>query len=97
MEIEYKKIDGNYLEGGGQILRISMVLSSLLNIPVEINNIRAGRPRPGLSSQHLECLHLVKKITNGTLTGAKIGSTTIRFIPKKITPGTYYVDTKTAG
>jgi RNA 3'-terminal phosphate cyclase (ATP) len=37
------KIDGSILEGGGQILRISICLSYLLNIPIIISNIRGKR------------------------------------------------------
>ena len=33
---------------GGQILRNTVALSSILGIPVVVNNIRAGRSKPGL-------------------------------------------------
>jgi RNA 3'-terminal phosphate cyclase len=36
----YLQIDGNYGEGGGQILRTTLSLSCLLRKPVEITNIR---------------------------------------------------------
>lgn len=39
---------------GGQVLRMALCLSALYGIPVEITNIRAGRPKPGLSAQHLK-------------------------------------------
>lgn len=42
-----------YLQGG-QVLRIALSLSTLYGIPIEIENIRAGRPKPGLAAQHLK-------------------------------------------
>ena len=50
---ELLAIDGNFLEGGGQILRISAALSAILNLPVRVFNVRAGRSSPGLRPQHL--------------------------------------------
>ena len=38
---------------GGQILRNTITFSCLLNNPVHIYNIRAGRPKPGLAAQHM--------------------------------------------
>ncbi|MFH1337069.1 MAG: RNA 3'-terminal phosphate cyclase, partial [Candidatus Zixiibacteriota bacterium] len=39
----YLQVDGNYGEGGGQILRTTLSLSCILKKPVEITNIRRGR------------------------------------------------------
>lgn len=36
------------------MLRIAVCLSALYKIPVKINNIRAGRTKPGLAAQHLK-------------------------------------------
>ncbi|PNX53556.1 MAG: hypothetical protein BV458_04070, partial [Thermoplasmata archaeon M9B2D] len=44
-------IDGSYGEGGGQIVRTAVALSVLTKQPIEIYNIRAGRPTPGLRPQ----------------------------------------------
>jgi RNA 3'-terminal phosphate cyclase (ATP) len=47
------EISGDYLEGGGQILRTAVSLSCILNRPVRVFNIRAKRPNPGLSAAPL--------------------------------------------
>ena len=51
--VNTKIIDGSQGEGGGQVLRISSALSAILGLPIKINNIRAGRSKPGLRPQHL--------------------------------------------
>ncbi|XP_041985094.1 RNA 3'-terminal phosphate cyclase [Aricia agestis] len=90
-------IDGSVLEGGGQILRISISLSAILKIPVRITNIRANRSKPGLAAQHLKGIQLVADMCGAKLKGANIGSTEIEFVPGKIRGGHYIADTKTAG
>ena len=77
-----KVIDGNILEGGGQILRMSVGFSSLLNIPIKIENIRAGRSKPGLKAQHMTGIKLIQKISNAQVQNCNINSTSIEFIPK---------------
>ena len=42
------EIDGSFMEGGGQILRIATALSVLLNKPIKISKIRAGRKDGGV-------------------------------------------------
>jgi len=46
-------IDGSFGEGGGQILRTTIALSSLLLKPVRVINIRAKRRNPGLQREGL--------------------------------------------
>ncbi|KAJ0173921.1 hypothetical protein K1T71_010067 [Dendrolimus kikuchii] len=94
---ERLEIDGSVLEGGGQILRISISLSAILGIPVRVTNIRAGRSKPGLAAQHLKGIELVADMCKARLKGAEIGSTEIEFTPGKIHGGHYIADTKTAG
>ncbi len=68
------EIDGSILEGGGQILRISISLSILLNKNLKIYNIRGNRSNPGLQKQHLTATKGICSITNLKLEGAEISS-----------------------
>ncbi len=91
------KIDGSYLEGGGQIIRTAIALSTITNTPVTIYNIRKGRKRPGLKPQHLEGVKAAAKICQAELSGAQLDSTDLTFVPHKISGGLYTIDTRTAG
>ena len=85
-------IDGDYLEGGGQILRTSLSLSAILRMPFEISNIRAKRKNPGLQPQHLTCVRSMQKICNARVTGAELHSTKLTFNPSRIVGGKYIFD-----
>ncbi|MCZ6675735.1 MAG: RNA 3'-terminal phosphate cyclase [Candidatus Poribacteria bacterium] len=86
------EIDGNYGEGGGQILRSSLSLSAILQQPIRITNIRAGRKRSGLAAQHLTAVNAVAAITNAEVMGGSLGSQTLTFIPQEIRGGHYTFD-----
>jgi len=90
-------IDGSYGEGGGQILRTSLALATLLKTPVKITKIRANRPKPGLANQHLACIKALQTIANARVKGVKLGSTEIEFYPGKIRGGSFKIDIGTAG
>ena len=91
------EIDGSYGEGGGQILRTGLAYSAILNRPIKIGRIRAGRRNPGLQPQHLKSIEALAKITKARTDGVKIGSDAITFIPEEIVPGHYEFDIGTAG
>ncbi len=91
------KIDGSYGEGGGQILRTAVSLSCLTGEPVEIDNIRAYRPKPGLAMQHLKGIEAAKVITNAEVEGLQVGSTGVVFKPQEVKGGSYTIDIQTAG
>jgi len=90
-------IDGSHGEGGGQILRTALALSAVLQRPVRIEKIRAGRRNPGLQAQHLAGVGALTAITRAAVEGATGGSTSLTFVPQRIGPGTYRWDVGTAG
>lgn len=91
------EIDGSYGEGGGQILRTSLAISTILNRPIKIKNIRSKRKNPGLQPQHLKGIEALIEISGAKAEGARLGSESITFFPGKIKSGQYYFDIGTAG
>jgi RNA 3'-terminal phosphate cyclase (ATP) len=83
------KLDGSYGEGGGQILRTALSLSTILNQPFEIYNIRKGRKKPGLLAQHFTGVNAAQMITDAKVTGNKFGSLSLIFEPRIIKGGEY--------
>ncbi len=94
---EVREIDGSYLEGGGQILRISLFLSLLTNKSFHIYNIRKGRPKPGLKNQHLHIIKCLKEISDIKVDGDRLNSLEVFFYPGKVKGGKVKIDFKTAG
>jgi RNA 3'-terminal phosphate cyclase (ATP) len=72
-------------------------LSVLLDIPLRVEKIRAGRSQGGLRPQHLTGIQLLAQLSEAKLHNGNIGATDILFTPKKIKGGNYLADTKTAG
>ncbi|MEM1983298.1 MAG: RNA 3'-terminal phosphate cyclase [Sulfolobales archaeon] len=95
--MNYVIVDGSVGEGGGQILRTSVALSSILMKPIKVVNIRAKRRNPGLQNQHITAVKAAAEITNATVEGLYLKSTEITFTPKKLKPGRYSFDIGTAG
>jgi RNA 3'-phosphate cyclase len=91
------EIDASLGEGGGQILRSALTLSVLTRQPVYLFNIRVGRPKPGLASQHLHAVEAAARISGGTVEGNSLGSTQLTFIPNEVQPGRYRFAIDTAG
>ncbi len=91
------KIDGSYGEGGGQIVRTALALSTVLQKPFEIDNIRKGRGQAGLKAQHLTCLKALEQLCNAKFNDVEIGSTKLRYIPGEIKTRKVEVDIGTAG
>lgn len=96
------EIDGSILEGGGQILRISISLSIIVDIPIIIYNIRKGRPNPGLQNQHLNTCLSIKELFKGySIEGTSLNSTKISLFKQKeeevLSKEDYMIDLNGAG
>lgn len=74
-------LDGSQGEGGGQVLRTSLSLSALTGTPFRLENIRAGRPKPGLRPQHLTAVRAVADLCQASLKGDRVNSTMLDFVP----------------
>jgi len=90
-------IDGSQGEGGGQILRTSLALSLVTGQPFRLENIRAGRQKPGLLRQHLTAVEAATTVGIAEVIGAALGSKTLEFRPRGVTPGNYRFAVGTAG
>src|SRR5437870_7226272 len=91
------RIDGSFGEGGGQILRTSLSLSLATGKAFRIENIRAGRERPGLLRQHLTAVLAAAEVGGAAVEGAALGSTALTFSPGKVRAGDYKFTIGTAG
>lgn len=74
-------IDGSHGEGGGQILRTALSLSSITGRAIRIENIRAKRSRPGLAAQHLTAVRAVAALCDARVAGDELGSVAFDFAP----------------
>ncbi|XP_062543818.1 RNA 3'-terminal phosphate cyclase [Armigeres subalbatus] len=90
-------IDGSLLEGGGQILRMSLCFSILCKKPIRVFNIRGGRKKPGLMAQHMKGIELLRDLCNARVRGIGLGSMEIEFHPGDIGRGKFVAHVQTAG
>lgn len=90
-------LDGSQGEGGGQILRSSLALSMFTGKSFRIENIRAGREKPGLLRQHLTAVNAAAKICSAKVDGAALGSGSLTFEPGPVKGGEYHFPIGTAG
>src|SRR5207237_5528927 len=64
----------------------------------QIQNVLAGRTRPGLKPQHLAAVRAAASLCDARLEGAAVGSTRLVFQPgAPVQPGEYQFDIGTAG
>ena len=90
-------LDGGIGEGGGQIVRTALALSSITGQPFRITNIREAREDPGLKAQHVQCVKALQKLCSAKADGAEIGSKELLYIPGKIAAKNMTIDIGTAG
>lgn len=90
-------IDGAFGEGGGQVLRTSLSLSMITGEPIRIDNIRAGRKKPGLMRQHLTAVRAAAELCGAEVEGDDIGSRAVEFKPGTVRAGEYSFAVGTAG
>lgn len=90
-------IDGSMGEGGGQVLRSALGLAALSGRPLRVENIRAGRRKPGLMRQHLTAVQAVAAVCAGTARGAEVRSQAVELEPGPLRAGEYTFSVGTAG
>ena len=95
--MEILEIDGSQGEGGGQVLRTALSLSSCTGRAVHISHVRSGRKKPGLMRQHLACVNAAAAICNAEVEGTSLGSQNVQFIPGAIKAGEYRFSVGSAG
>ncbi|MBI2656659.1 RNA 3'-terminal phosphate cyclase [Candidatus Woesearchaeota archaeon] len=91
------RIDGNWGEGGGAIVRVALALSTITQKPFEVYDIRKGRKDSGLKNQHLYCVKSLQGLCNAEAEGAELGSLRVKYYPKKLIAKNLNIDIETAG
>lgn len=92
------RIDGGYLEGGGQVVRGAVALSALSGEPVTLSNIRKNRPTPGLAAQHVAAVKAVAALCGAECEGLARNSRALTFVPGSVSKDwEYRIDVGTAG
>lgn len=83
-------LDGTTLEGGGQLLRLALSLSSITHIPIHLTDIRGKRgPKSapheggGLKASHLSGVKWLARATGAKPEGMEIKSRELTFEPTK--------------
>lgn len=88
-------LDGR--QGGGQMLRTALALSTITQQPFRMTNIRATRGNSGLAPQHLTCVKALKILCDAKTEGDEIGSQELLFIPGPFKAKNHTIDIGTAG
>ena len=75
------EIDCSKGEGGGQMVRTSVAMSTLTGKEVHLTRIRENRPTNGLSRQHCTAINAVAEMTGSVAIGNTPGSRELIFKP----------------
>ena len=76
-------VDGSYGEGGGALLRASLVMSALTMQPFRITNVRGATNHPGLDVEDLILLRALAAACAAEHVGAELGSSAVSFLPTR--------------
>lgn len=79
--MEMLEVDGSRGEGGGQMVRTSVAMSTVTGMPVHLTRIRENRPTNGLSKQHVAAINAVARMAGSTVDGCLPGSGDLLFYP----------------
>ncbi len=74
-------IDGTHGEGGGALVRTSLVMAALTQQGVRIQDVRGGTRHPGLDAEDLTLLKALCSISRAETVGDYLGSNSISFLP----------------
>jgi RNA 3'-terminal phosphate cyclase (ATP) len=92
------EIDGALHSGGGSVVRQAVAYAAVTGEAVQVVNVRARRPNPGLRRQHVRAIQAICQLVGGTVQGAVPGARTFSFHPGTDTPaGRYTWDIGSAG
>lgn len=75
------EIDGSRGEGGGQMVRTSVAMSTVTGVTTHLTRIRENRPTNGLSKQHCAAVNAVAMMAGSKVTGNTLGSRELLFEP----------------
>ncbi len=91
------EIDGSKYEGGGQIIRTALALSTVTGKAFRAMHIRKGRTKPGLKAQHLHGIKALESLFNSKSEYARLGSEELVFYPGVQHQKSVEIDIGTAG
>jgi RNA 3'-terminal phosphate cyclase (ATP) len=75
-------LDGRTLEGGGQLVRIALALSTITGKPITIDHIRGNRTgKKGLKASHLAAIKYLADVSGSAVSGAEVGSSSLTYHP----------------
>lgn len=77
------ELDGSFGEGSGALFRTAILMATLTQQPVTVEQIRGATAYPGLDTEDLLILHGAAASCKAEVEGAEIGSHRVHFSPKR--------------